>query len=274
MPISLAAAIWPRWAGALRRTGELLIALIGSKFVIVAIISLAAGLIAEPGGRVEAILAAAALMLLACFAPFVLMRLVPFAEGAMSAAYSRRSAAGGALGGVQMASNVQILRNMAGSNWGDSGVTLWEAADKEGGAPGAPPTGPRSGSEGPGAGGGSKGGEGGGSGGGGGAGAGGGGVAPEAAGGGAGAAGATAAGQTAARGAKAAGERLGETATAKDTSTATSDPASASGEAPSQRAAGGSGSGAAGAESPQPEEKPPRPAPEQLKIKPEKRGEG
>jgi hypothetical protein len=47
MPFSLAAAIWPRWAGALRKTGELLVAVIGSKFVIVAIIALAAGLMGE-----------------------------------------------------------------------------------------------------------------------------------------------------------------------------------------------------------------------------------
>ena len=99
MPLALAASIWPRWSGALRRTGELLVVVIGSKFVIVSIIALAAGLVAENDGRVEHILAAAALMLLACFAPFVLLKLVPFAEGAMGAAYGRRSATGGAMSG-------------------------------------------------------------------------------------------------------------------------------------------------------------------------------
>src|SRR5690348_16397024 len=113
MPLALAASIWPRWTGALRRSGELLVVVIGSKFVIVSIISLAAGLIAESESRVEHILAASALMLLACFAPFVLLKLVPFAEGAMTAAYGRRSAAGGAVSAVQIASDVQILRNMA-----------------------------------------------------------------------------------------------------------------------------------------------------------------
>ena len=127
MPLALAASIWPRWMGALRRTGELLVVIIGSKFVIVSIISLAAGLVAENDGRVEHILAAAALMLLACFAPFVLLKLVPFAEGAMGAAYGRRSASGGAMSGVQIASDVQILRNMAQSNFGESGATLWNA---------------------------------------------------------------------------------------------------------------------------------------------------
>ena len=95
MPLALAASIWPRWSGTLRRTAELLVVVIGSKFVIVSIVALAAALVAGGGGGVEHVLAASALMLLACFAPFVLLRLVPFAEGAMGAAYGRRSAAGG-----------------------------------------------------------------------------------------------------------------------------------------------------------------------------------
>ena len=130
MPLALAASIWPRWMGALRRSAELLVAVIGSKFVIVAIISLAAGLLAAGGSGVEHILAASALMLLACFAPFVLMKLIPFAGGAMEAAYGRRSASGGAISGLQVASDVQILRGMARSNWGGgSGATLWEAEE-------------------------------------------------------------------------------------------------------------------------------------------------
>ena len=47
MPLALAASIWPRWSGALRRTGELIVVVIGSKFVIVSIIALAAGLVAD-----------------------------------------------------------------------------------------------------------------------------------------------------------------------------------------------------------------------------------
>jgi hypothetical protein len=151
MPLALAASIWPRWGGALRRTGELLVVVIGSKFVIVSIISLAAGLVAETDGRIEHILAASALMLLACFAPFVLLKLVPFAEGAMTSAYGRRSAAGGAVSGVQIASDVQIMRNMASSNFGESGASLWNAGEKGGGGAGPEPSGPRGGG-GPGAG--------------------------------------------------------------------------------------------------------------------------
>ncbi|MGE0067363.1 MAG: hypothetical protein AB7T48_08420, partial [Solirubrobacterales bacterium] len=138
MPLALAASIWPRWSGALRRTCELLVVIIGSKFVIVSIIALAAGLLGEEGGDVENILAAAALLLLACFAPFVLFKLVPFAEGAIGAAYGRRSAAGGSMTGLQLASEAQIVRNMARSNWGGaSPPDVWSVKGDGGGGGGA-----------------------------------------------------------------------------------------------------------------------------------------
>lgn len=137
-PLALAASIWPRWTGALRRTAELLVALIASKFAIVAVVALAASLLANPESRVEHLLGAAALMLLAGFAPFVLLKLMPFAEGALGAAYGRRSATGGASGAMQIASDVQILRNMARSGFSEgSGVKLWSASEPPGG-PGGP----------------------------------------------------------------------------------------------------------------------------------------
>lgn len=269
LPMALGASIWPRWTGALRRTGELLVAVIGSKFVIVSIIALAAGFLANTEGRVEPILAAAALMLLACFAPFVLLKLVPFAEGAMSAAYSRRGSGGGIVSGVQMASDVQILRNMARSNWGESGggVTLWDAGEKGGGSGGGPKPGGKGG--GPGAG--SAGGGGGRSGGGGsaGAGAGAGGGGGAAAGGGAGAAGAAAAVPAAAvGGAKAAGRRAQGAAVARDAGERSS--AGSQTDAATGKSGGGSGSGPT--EAPRAAEKPPRPAPESPGVKPERKG--
>jgi hypothetical protein len=121
LPMALAASIWPRWAGALRRTVELLIALIASKFVIVSIISLAAGLLAHNDGRFEHVLAAAALMLLACFSPLVLLKLVPFAEGAMASAYGRRAAAGAVVSGTQLMNSAQMMRSTARANWSGGG---------------------------------------------------------------------------------------------------------------------------------------------------------
>jgi hypothetical protein len=250
MPMALAASIWPRWTGALRRTAELLVVIIGSKFVIVSIISLAAGLVAETDGRVEHILAASALMLLACFAPFVLLKLVPFAEGAMTAAYGRRSAAGGAVSGVQIASDVQILRNMARSNWGESGATLWNSGEQGGGSPGPEPGGPGRGG-GPGAGAGGGGGE------------------AAAGGAGAGAGAAAAVPAAAVRGTKAAARRLQGTAIAQETGSSAGagaapveEPAETGGGAPRRETEGGGAPGGG--------EKPPRPAPEPPGAKPEK----
>jgi len=251
MPMALAASIWPRWTGALRRTGELLVVVIGSKFVIVSIISLAASLVAETDGRVEHILAASALMLLACFAPFVLFKLVPFAEGAMTAAYGRRSAAGGAVSGVQIASDVQILRNMARSNWGESGATLWNAGEKGGGSAGPEPGGPRGGGPGAGSGGGASG------------------AGGEAAAGGAGAgAGAAAAVPAAAvRGTQAAAQRLQGTAVAQEPGSSTS---AGAGEGQAETPGAATPREADGGDSPSVGEKPPRPAPEPPESKPER----
>jgi type IV secretion system protein TrbL len=119
MPLALASSIWPRWSGAMRRTGELIVVVIGSKFVIVSIIALAAGLVSSDSGGVEHVLAATALMLLACFSPFALFRLVPFAEGAMSAAYSRRHAGASTMGGARsIGSSAQVMRRTASASWG------------------------------------------------------------------------------------------------------------------------------------------------------------
>jgi len=141
MPMALAASIWPRWTSALRRTSELLFVVIASKFVIVSIISLAAGLAANNNGQVEHILAAAALMLLACFAPFVLFRLVPFAEGAVAGAYSRRTAGAGAMNAAQSVSPAQLMRRTARSNWNGGGSGSTGQGGSSGGGPGSGPSG-------------------------------------------------------------------------------------------------------------------------------------
>lgn len=117
MPMALAASIWPRWASALRRTCELLIVIVFSKFVIVAILSLATSLLAKNEGAVEHVLAAGAMLLLACFAPFVLFKLVPFAEGAVSSAFSRQSASGGAVRGVEFANSMMMVHQLSQRNW-------------------------------------------------------------------------------------------------------------------------------------------------------------
>jgi hypothetical protein len=82
LPLALAGLVWPstvRWG---RRLVELLVVLILSKFVIVAIISLGAAALSTgfAQDQYSGVIAGGALMLLAAFAPYVLLRLVPIVE--------------------------------------------------------------------------------------------------------------------------------------------------------------------------------------------------
>jgi hypothetical protein len=85
-PIALAGLAWEpsrRWA---RRLAELLTALIFAKFVIVAILSLAAGALASGNEGYAGVLSGAALLLVAAFAPFLLLRVIGVFEVAVAAA--------------------------------------------------------------------------------------------------------------------------------------------------------------------------------------------
>ena len=85
-PIALAGLAWEpsrRWA---RRLAELLTALIFAKFVIVAVLSLAAGALASGGEGYAGVLSGAALLLVAAFAPFLLLRVIGVFEVAVAAA--------------------------------------------------------------------------------------------------------------------------------------------------------------------------------------------
>lgn len=78
MPLALVAYVWPATVGIARRAVEILVSLILSKFVIVASISL--GLAALAGGGVDATISGAAVLLIAAFVPFALLRLAPVVE--------------------------------------------------------------------------------------------------------------------------------------------------------------------------------------------------
>jgi hypothetical protein len=83
LPLMLAGLVWPTTARWTRRLVETLVALILSKFVIVAVISLATAALADPGrGGFGALMGAAALMLMAAFSPMALLKMIPIAEGA------------------------------------------------------------------------------------------------------------------------------------------------------------------------------------------------
>jgi hypothetical protein len=70
-----------RWAS---RLTEALIVLISSKFIIVAVLSLAASAVNSAGAGYQGVLAGVGLLLLAAFAPWLLMRLLNVAEHAVT----------------------------------------------------------------------------------------------------------------------------------------------------------------------------------------------
>jgi hypothetical protein len=98
LPLTFAAFVWPArrvWA---IRAVELLIALILSKFAIVAVLSLGGAALDQSANQsVTGLLAGAVLMALAAFAPWAMLRLVPLAEVASSAAGSLSSGPSAAL---------------------------------------------------------------------------------------------------------------------------------------------------------------------------------
>lgn len=93
LPLALASLAWPAISHWCRRLVDTLVALVLGKFVIVAVLSLAAGALASGTGSVPAgasgagasagftgVLAGAALLLLAAASPWALFRLLPFLE--------------------------------------------------------------------------------------------------------------------------------------------------------------------------------------------------
>lgn len=79
IPIALAGTVWSATSHWARRVGEILAALIVSKLVIAGVLALAA-LSLNPGSGLSGTIQAIALLLLACLAPFSLLRLVPIVE--------------------------------------------------------------------------------------------------------------------------------------------------------------------------------------------------
>lgn len=79
-PLALAGLVWDASRAWARRLAEMLAALIFSKFVIVAILALASGGLASGSEGFGGVLAGAALLLVAAFAPFMLMRVIGVLE--------------------------------------------------------------------------------------------------------------------------------------------------------------------------------------------------
>lgn len=112
LPLALASLVWPAVGHWCRRLVDTLAALILSKFVIVAVLSLAVGAIgAGTGSGFSAVLEGGALLLLAAFTPFVLLRLVPAVEaGAVHQLEGARHRVRRAAGSLPETAAAHVLR--------------------------------------------------------------------------------------------------------------------------------------------------------------------
>src|SRR5205823_3884826 len=122
LPLTFVAMIWPatsRWA---RRLVEVLVAIILSKFVVVSILSLATAAIANTnvangqGQTFERMIAGSALLVLAAWSPFALMRLIPMMEVAAASVGSQRSAMSAAAGSAGIQSPAAYMRQAMDRN--------------------------------------------------------------------------------------------------------------------------------------------------------------
>jgi len=152
LPLALVTLVWPAVSHWSRRLVETLAALILSKFVIVATLSLAAGAVASgtagtghAGSGFASVLAGGALLILSTFVPFAILRLIPLAEagaighlegarhrGAAAVGRLPRSAAAYALNGAMEAHGAAVLAARAGppgTGGAGAGVAAARATD-------------------------------------------------------------------------------------------------------------------------------------------------
>src|SRR4051794_28983227 len=126
-PLGFAASLWPSARGFLRKTIEILIAVILSKFVIA--VALAIGVaalggagtagagestMAAGGASLGTLLVGAVLLGLAAFSPFLILKLIPLAEGALLAQGISRGPVRAAQSGVGSYSSVRMISRLSG----------------------------------------------------------------------------------------------------------------------------------------------------------------
>src|SRR3954447_1530409 len=139
LPFTFVAMIWPATARWCRRLMEILVAVVFAKFVIVAIMALAAAGLGQSRGdeAFQGVLAGAALMVLAAFSPFVLLRLIPMAQSAAVGVGGRRGALGGTFAGPVASPSMVMRRAMNSHSFaGGAGPRRVGSMMTSGGAPG------------------------------------------------------------------------------------------------------------------------------------------
>jgi hypothetical protein len=127
-PLAFAAMVWPAARGVLRRTVQLLVAVVLSKLAVA--VALAAGVAALGGadrtgvatagagdalaGGMGTLLVGATLLCLAAFAPFLVLQLIPLAEGALVAQGISRGPVRAAQSGLGAYSTTTSLARLSG----------------------------------------------------------------------------------------------------------------------------------------------------------------
>ena len=140
-PLGFAATLWPASRGFLRKTVELLVAIILSKFVICVALSIGvaalsgagtagegSGSAADAGAGLGTLLIGAVILGLAAFAPFLIIKLVPVAEAALVAQGVSRGPLRATQTGMSTAYSASRLTRIAGGGGGTSAASGAPAA--------------------------------------------------------------------------------------------------------------------------------------------------
>lgn len=153
-PLGFAASLWPSARGFLRRTLEILLAVILSKFVIA--VALAIGVaalggagsagagesgMAAGGASLGTLLVGAVLLGLAAFSPFLVLKLIPLAEGALLAHGISRGPVRAAQSGVSTYSSTRMISRLSGPGGGIGGGGGAAQGPPSGGSPQPAPPG-------------------------------------------------------------------------------------------------------------------------------------
>lgn len=142
LPLALASLVWPAISHWCRRLVDTLVALVLAKFVIVAVLSLAAAALASgTQAGFASVLGGGALILLAAFTPFTLLRLIPAVEaGAVHQLEGARHRVQQGIGSMPRSAASHALKAARASSLvpGEPGTGLASAFGVPGGEDGGP----------------------------------------------------------------------------------------------------------------------------------------
>jgi hypothetical protein len=164
-PLSFAAMVWPSARGVLRRTIELLLSVILSKLVVCIAISVGVAALSGAGSQgvndtgigdkaaasMGTLFVGTAVLVIAAFAPFLLLKLIPWTEAALVAHGMSRSPVRAANTTVLTANSASSIARLAGGSGAKSAAALPSGGSGSGWIVGAPLQGSAAGGAGAGA---------------------------------------------------------------------------------------------------------------------------